>query len=220
MNPYDPDHRRIWDLLPWLANDSLTEQDRHEVETHLAICADCREELSFQRQVQAGVQADPAPVPDPAPGLARVLARIDALELEAEEPPRASAIMVRHRRLVRWLAAAVVVQSLGLGVLGAVLLDRNGDDARFATLSNAELGVATARIRLVPSPTLALAELQAVLATSNLRIVDSNPGGTILALDFADGHGGDDRVDQALALLRRERGVLLAEPILHPESRP
>lgn len=38
-------HDQVVSRLPWLANDSLEEQERREVETHLASCEDCRREL-------------------------------------------------------------------------------------------------------------------------------------------------------------------------------
>mgnify|MGYP003392783894 CR=1 FL=1 len=28
MNPYDPAHRQIWDLIPWLVNGTLDDEQR------------------------------------------------------------------------------------------------------------------------------------------------------------------------------------------------
>lgn len=239
MKAHDPIHRQTWDLIPWLVNDTLDDVQRALAESHLRECADCREELAFQRRVQAGILEDAPTVEAVSPvSMARFFERIDAEDaaypsgrhidpLSGEVVPPAATMSRggRRPRLAHLLAAAVIVEAIGLIGLGTMLAgQRSATDAasNFVTLSQDVQPATGARIRLVPSPTLSVAELQSLLGAAGLRIVESNAGGTILALGFAApettatvAHAPEGRrVEVALQRLRENSGVLLAEPIL------
>ncbi len=209
MNRDTPDlHRRTWDVLPWLVNGTASAGERLAAESHLATCSDCRDELAFQARVQAGMSSEPVPSGRPA-GLDRLLARIDA----DGALPASSRARPRTRWSVRLLAAAVVAQAIGIGLLGALLLVRgNAGDAAYATLSSTPTAPVVATIRLVPAPSLPLSDLQAMLARNGLRIAGSNAGGSILALAPVDATSASQR-DAVLGRLRATPGVLLAEPL-------
>ena len=233
-------HRQTWDLIPWLVNDSLDAAQRADIEAHLRECASCREELAFQRHVHAGIQQDQPTADIAASGaLSRLFERIDAedathpagqgfdpLEHDFDLPVAACAHGERRPRLSQLLAAAVIVEALGLVGLGTLLAGQRDAAAPYATLSE-DVQVATpASIRLVPSPTLSVGQLQSLLDDSGLQIVGSNAGGRILALGFVGSASGDgtrgsrQRVDDVLQGLRANRHVLLAEPILAPGPDP
>jgi hypothetical protein len=243
MNLHDSPHRRTWDLIPWLVNDTLDDARRADVEAHLRECASCREELAFQRNVHAGIRQDlPANERPATDALARLFERIDAedaawpdnpgfdpLAMDGAATVSAATRSERRPRLGQLLAAAVIVEAVGLVGLGIQLAgqDVNPDTtARYATLSQPAQEDPSARIRLVPSPTLSVGELQALLDGSGLQIVGSNTGGRILALAFtrtdaASATGEDSELarqhlDETLQRLRANGGVLLAEPILAP----
>jgi len=57
MSPSSTLHRRSWDLIPWIVNGTAQLQERAEVESHLAQCRECREELQFQSELQTGMVA-------------------------------------------------------------------------------------------------------------------------------------------------------------------
>lgn len=211
-----PLHRQIWDLIPWVVNGSADAGERERVEEHLRECADCRDEYAFQVRLQAGIAADvaDAPEPDPQPALRRLLARIDLdPQREADAALRAPGSPRRWPR-GRVLAAVVFAQAIGLALLAAVLLrqERGDADARYRTLTRAAEDNAAATIRFVPAPTLTLAELQTMLADAGLHIVDSR--GSIYALAPATDRGAATAA--AIAHLRAQPGVLLAEPIAKP----
>ncbi len=216
MNRDTPDlHRRTWDVLPWLVNGTASVGERLAAESHLATCSDCRDELAFQARVQAGMSSEPVASGRPA-GLDRLLARIDA----NGAVPASSRARPRTRWSVRLLAAAVVAQAIGIGLLGALLLVRgNAGDAAYATLSSTPTAPVVATIRLVPAPSLPLSDLQAMLARNGLRIAGSNAGGSILALAPVDATSASPR-DALLARLRATPGVLLAEPLAGGSGRP
>lgn len=216
MNTSTQLHRQIWDLIPWIVNGSASATERQAVEDHLRQCADCRDEYAFQSRLHAGIATETMDVPDAGgaqaqAGLRRLLARID-LENDAARSGRVDSGEPRKRRLLdRMLIAAVLVQGIGLALLVPLLLQRGDTSARYQTLTSAPVHASQAVIRLVPAPTLTLAELQAMLAAEELRIVESNTGGSIYGLAF----DSDTTADTARAVerLRRYPGILLAEPI-------
>lgn len=208
MTPATPlTHRETWELIPWVVNGTATPNERQDVERHLRDCADCRDEYALQMQFHAGMNAGGDIERDAQPSLRRLLARIDtpeeqALSADAAPPARA--------RWPQWLAAAVVVQAIGLALLGGAQLKQAGaPDAGYRTLTNAPAASAAA-IRLVPSPQLSLTELSQLLAAQQLRVVEANADATILGV--APTHETAD-VDAIVARLRATPGVLLAEPV-------
>jgi hypothetical protein len=78
-------HQRIWELLPWYANGTLSGPDRERVEDHAAGCRRCQDEIEICQRMAATVKSlgEVAPSPHPVQ-LQRVLARIDEAERAAE----------------------------------------------------------------------------------------------------------------------------------------
>jgi len=146
MSSRIPDtHAEAWALLPWLANGRIAAEDREWVEAHVQGCAECRAELASQRMVASQVARDvdsspPTTATEEQQSFNKLWARIEAAESASKiaAGTTAAAIPVaRSSRTVRWLAAAVVVQALGLGVLGLAL--RHGApmiDPGFTTVSD------------------------------------------------------------------------------------
>ncbi len=174
-------HRRTWDLIPWVVNDTAPEAERQAVQAHLESCADCRQELEFQRQLQAAMgQQGVAEVDiDARDSWRRLRSRLDS----ASGPTAAVRGARRHphrggRGGMSWLIAAMVVQAIGLGALGAAWWSRPstpvavpaGYAAVYRTLSAPEAVVPTATIRAVFAPELTMAQLQAVLAAARLQV--------------------------------------------------
>jgi hypothetical protein len=244
MSIQDHPHRQTWDLIPLLINGSAPHAERALAQAHLSGCADCRDELAFQMHLLAGMTADAetAAVSDPHAGLRCLLQRID------EEDPSNAARQSRSagardrrsrrpsaRRPSRRLLAAVLLQSVALVLLGVFVLvgaDKPGavvpntpSGADYRVLSQPGEPVADAMIRLVPAPDLSMAALQSLLAESGLRIVSANKDNTIYslalpALSSVDEAGRNERVSTALARLRAQPGILLAEPIVADSSDP
>lgn len=220
-------HCRTWDLIPWVINGTATPEQRERVERHLRDCADCRQEFALQQRFHAGLRADADVAHDPRPALQRLLTRLDAdspvtaaafpsLDEPARLPlrPRTAAA-----RWTPWLAAAVVVQAIGLALLGGVLLGRPdpaavADQAGYRTLSS-DRARTTAVIRLVAAPDTTLAQLRGLLGQTQLRIVESTADNTAFGLaPQAAARAGDAQfVRSAIARLRAESGVVLVEPI-------
>lgn len=241
-------HRQTWDLIPWIVNDSATTADRERIEEHLQTCVDCRDEYAFQSQLHAGMTMHSTSQPDPQPAFRRLLARIDGERSDdcvipdpdvhaTQQAPdlRQGFSTLRRSRWTRYqahaLGAAIIVQAVGLVLLGALLLGRDrapDSNARYETLSRTSAAAETATIRFVPMPTLSVGAMQAILAEAKVRIVESNQGSSIYGLAPDPGSPSAEttttraeratKTAVALARLRAQPGVLLAEPIASPAS--
>lgn len=60
------------ELLPWYVNDTLGAEERAQVETHLAQCAQCRDEITLLETLQRQIQQHPSVVPSEI-GLKRLM---------------------------------------------------------------------------------------------------------------------------------------------------
>src|SRR5436305_3991104 len=104
-------HRRVSQLLPWYANDTLGGAERRTVEQHLADCPACREELAACRDLARAIDelGEIAPSPHPIQ-LARLMARVDVLEADEAAPralgSRLAGLFAATPRPVRTLLAA------------------------------------------------------------------------------------------------------------------
>lgn len=206
MNQQDP-HRATWDLIPWVVNGTASAAERRAVEAHCHACADCRDEFEFQRQLQAGLAVDAGPAGEAVDaGLRGFWAQADAVSEAPAGPPAANG------RWQRSLIAAVVLQAVGLAAALGVIWDRQRP-ADYQVLSQ-PAAVSAARIRLVPAPGLQIGELRALLARSDLQLVQASVDAGHLGLALAP--GARFTPPQALLRLRAEPGVLLAEAIAPP----
>jgi hypothetical protein len=213
-------------LLPWYVAGSLPTADAERVAAHLEHCAICRDDFAHERRVRLLVKADPRVEYAPQTGLAKTLARIDELEREAptagfaHEAPLAAA--ARRGGAVPWLTAAVVVQTVGLALLGGALLQRapaGPTAARYATLASSPPPVASgAHIRAVFAATTTLADLKQLLAPAQLTIVRGPSEAGAYTLASTDRQLTGNRLEQTIEALRRRPQVLFAEPAADEEA--
>jgi hypothetical protein len=233
MSSSAPNHRHAWDLIPWIVNGTADPQERAVVEAHVQGCAECRDELSFQRSVRAAVLAQP-PV-DAEDGWQRLRARLDR-EASVEEivdehspipalpPARARVgvgVGVRGWIWGRGWVAAAVLEAVLIGALGTALWSHartpsaptaTGLTAPYRTLSAPDAVPAAATIRLVLEPSTTLAQLQALLQRSGLQIVAGPSTAGVWSL--APSRVSDRTATQAaLRDLRADPVVRFAEPL-------
>jgi anti-sigma factor RsiW len=167
-------HRHTWDQIPWMVNGTLPEGERQAVQLHLAGCADCRAELEFQRRLAASLETGSACEIDSQESWKRLRARIDV----AGRSERPRHVQRRSRGLsgewIPWLVAAMVVQAIGLGVLGTVIWSKPAaplaSSGVYRTLSAPEAPTGSATIRVVFAPGMSVGNMQALLAAAGLQV--------------------------------------------------
>ncbi len=204
------DHLRAWDLLPWVVNGRATAEQAQWVEAHVAGCDDCRAELAWQRSLRDAIAAPPATAAgEPEAALQRLMARLD-VPPEAQPAPPAPSHGPRY--LTQALAAAVVAQAIGLGLLSLHLWPGTGRDASpdYQTLS--EPAAAAGTLRVLPDGAMTQADWRALLQAQGLQVVAGPNAAGAYALAPVAGAGALPR-GVALAHLRASPGIRLAEPI-------
>jgi hypothetical protein len=221
MSSRPPDtHAEAWALLPFLANGRLAAADREWLDAHVGVCAECRAELDAQRTIASGMRRDDetaAPVGDEQKSFDKLWSRIEASESAAPAMSAPSPAPARTSRTVRWLAAAVIVQAIGLGVLavGSLPESRGSDD--FITVTREDprdtRAIAPA-VRLVFAPETSVHTVNTLLAHQGLEIV-AGPGtsGNYTATLSADAVASGASADSVAAVLRKDPNVSFAEPV-------
>lgn len=207
-------HRHAWDLIPWLVNGTVAENDRAGLQHHVENCAACREEIEVQRALLQGMRTRPQVESMPHGSLQKLWQRIDAQQFDeqADAPMHGTAATTRSPRTLRWLAAAVVLQAVLLGVLATILLrgPQGQTDGAYRTVSTPATAPGPASVRAVFSPDMTLGELQALLERAHLRIVNGPSPDGVYTLATAS---RNDDPKQALLTLRAHPAARFAEPI-------
>lgn len=210
-------------LLPWLVNGRLSAADAARVTQHLAHCRICSADLEEQRSVCALLKANGPVEFGPQAGLARTLARIDELERDmtpvagASDVPREARRARRRIGLTQWLTAAVIVQAIGLGVLGASYLSRPASgraDARYATLSSPSPVASGPHIRVVFAGSMTVSALRQLLAAQHLQFIAGPTEAGVFTLGVQQDSPQSGRLETSLVGLRRDPRVLFAEPAM------
>lgn len=209
-------HAEAWALLPFIANGRISAEEREWVESHVQSCAACREELMLQRSLAQQLRDTQTPF---ASGEQRAFnklwTRIEASESALPSQPEAArSAGAGPRRTVRWLAAAVVVQAIGLALLGITAL-RTTESApgEFRTVTNAETRTIGPAIRLVFSADASIADVSDMLLRHGLELVGGPQGGGIFTAGLKD-TSAERSAESVAAHLRADERVQFAEPIV------
>jgi hypothetical protein len=224
MSPRIPDtHAEAWALLPWLANGRIAAEQREWVEAHVHACAECRAELAAQRMIASGMRDDAAPAPpaasDEQRSFDKLWARIEASESATLPATGTGGGGFRASRPVRWLAAAVIVQAVGLGVLGFSALSGAGAaPGDFVTVTREDprsgARAQAPTVRVVFSPQASIATVNTLLAHQGLEIV-AGPGtqGNYTAALSADAVASGASAESVAAVMSKDPNVSFAEPV-------
>jgi hypothetical protein len=214
-------HRHAWDQIPWIVNQSLPEAERPAIEAHLESCSDCRDELEFQRRLAAAIDLRAAVESDPQRSWQQLRARIDSSSA-APTPALQRNARRRSHRLSRawipWLVAAMVVQAIGLGVLGTVLWSKPGttlatSGGAYRTLSAASEPLSgAATIRVVFAPDMSVERMQALLSGSGLQVQSGPSSAGVWSLEPAR-DSSRSATQAALKQLRGSADVRFAEAV-------
>jgi anti-sigma factor RsiW len=216
-------HEQAFPLLTWLANGTLTDESAGAVRAHLSHCAECRAEYDAQVRLCEAMREDgsgsvlfPAEV-----SFQKLMGRIDS-----EPAPLPSAIRTRTRmprlmpeRAVRWLAAAVIVEALGLGLAVWALQMQSRAAASYVTLSSPAPAYGSgAVVRVVFEPGLTLADLQQLLQGIGARVIDGPTQAGVFTLGFTKQVMTDAQLERRAATLRADPHVRFAEPLSAPRG--
>lgn len=208
-------HQRVWELLPWYVNDTLSHQERERVEAHLADCLLCQEEERACRRTAAVVRetGDAAPSPHPVQ-FQRLLARVEEHEREETERRgrgRFSRLLAGTPRPVRraLLAQAAMILAL-VGVLMWSATTGPTGPTEFVTLSDSTASppAAAERLRVMFAPGTTEREIRELLLAFRGEIKAGPSPLGVYTVEIPDGSDPD----VVLARLRSEPQVTFAQP--------
>jgi hypothetical protein len=222
MSSRIPDtHAEAWALLPWLANGRIAAEQREWVEAHVQTCAECKAELTAQRLVSIHMRdATPSPstASDEQRSFDRLWSRIEAAESVTLPATGTGGSGFRASRTVRWLAAAVIVQAVGLGVLGfsAMSDDAASGEYTLVTREDPRTGASTQAptVRVVFAPQASIETINTMLAHQGLQIV-AGPGtqGNYTAALSAESQASGASAESVAAVMSKDPNVSFAEPV-------
>ncbi len=215
-NSYLDEHEEMALLLPWYVNDSLEDGESARVRAHLGHCLTCRRELSSLRSLAISVAEAPTLDLSAQSSYARFMRQLPpktALGTPVAAAPVRRVVRRRFRPALRVFAAAAMLMLLalpfGLGQFGATW------QPDFRTLSDARpvQEKVSADLRLVFSKPLPDGGIDALLREVGGKVVDGPNAAGAYAVRLGEG-GKPADPEAALAFLRRQDGIMLAEPIL------
>lgn len=204
-------HRHIWEMLPWALNGSASEAEALAVHEHLQQCSDCREAWAFERRLHDALSRPQPTVSDADEGWLRLSARIEG----ATSTPLSARLRPSTTTQVRWLAAAVIVEALALGVIVTSSWANRPERAvtgLYQTLSRPEAARATPTIRAVLAPEMTLDSFRHLLEKAHLQVVAGPGDAGVWSLAPAD-DANVAATESALQQLRGSAQVRFAEPI-------
>ena len=222
-------HARAELIIPWLVNGSLPAEAEAAVRAHIESCPRCRQDYEEQLRVREAMCAEGPLVFAAESSYQKLLARMESPQSNSAEAgapdPRAEVTdlprprMLRRLRttppLVRWLAAAVILQAFALG-LGAWAWQSSSADgeARYRTLSSTLPSYDSGpRVRVLFRTDLSMSGLQSVLQRAGAHIIDGPADGDVYTLGFAQPPGSRAALEKRVAGLRASPAVLFAEPV-------
>jgi hypothetical protein len=225
-------HRECWDLLPWLVNETLNEEQQRRLQSHLAGCADCRREAAEQKFLSEHLRQEDSVLYAPQASLQQLLNRID----EAGPLPQATLKPLR-RQFVGSTAAKLLAATVVVGVVSFVAVDsmsawrlqQQRSEPRYSTLtSKPAVSVGVPAARVVFAPTMSLSQLSELLRTSNAQVVTGPTEAGVYTLVFGSAARSEPAIDRqaqeaqvsaAVQVLRRNPNVLFAEVVSAAEPR-
>jgi anti-sigma factor RsiW len=228
LEAVDP-HQYAKGLIPWYVNGTLDGAEAAKLGAHLDGCAPCRRDYEAQLRLFEAMQPEATLVFAAEPSFRKLMARIgtgeDAGELAsarsapaAPVPATSTAVRTPGRtpnRVARWLAAAVVLEGLGLGYGGWAMHTYTLSTApAYVTLTAPEPSYRdSARVRIVFRSTLSVHDLGTILQKAGAHIIDGPTDSNVYTLGFAGRGVTAAAADRRLAGLRANTDVLFAEPL-------
>ena len=216
-------HARAELIIPWLVNGSLHTDAEPAIREHIATCPQCEADYEEQLRVREAMRAEGPLVFAAESSYQKLLTRMQNPEVEREPSAAATALRPPDARhsirqsppVLRWLAAAVILQAFALG-LGAwawhsSVVARN---AGYVTLTSPAPSYDSGpRVRILFRTDLSVGALQGVLDGVSAHIIDGPADGDVYTLGFAQPPDSAAALEKRIAVLRGNPVVLFAEPV-------
>jgi anti-sigma factor RsiW len=204
-------------LLPWYVNGTLEGEALARVQAHLRECPHCRREVIALRTLSAHLQRQPAPAAAPEAAFARFAKTLQASPAAARPTPHPSLAQPARRWRRSATPLALAASALLLCAPWAWLQLEQMAKPSFRTLSDAQgLSQPAGDLRLMLDRRLSAERIAALLAPIGGQILAESEAKGIYTIRLQPNSAKPVGREAAVAYLRSQEGVLLAEPILQP----
>ncbi len=203
-------HEIAVELLPWLVNNSLVEDEREAVLEHARACVICRRELGALEQVRDSISQTSGALPIPAPDMRNINTRIDAW-INRQSWVRNLWLRIGDSIEGSW-RIAIAAQSILILVLASVLLWPVSENQEFTTLTQPDNLPDGRYVRLVFNPELAESEFSNLLDTFQLRLVEGPSARGVYTLGLVESLSVEDR-ENLMVSLQQDPRVIFAQPV-------
>jgi hypothetical protein len=225
-------HEQVRLLLPWYVNDTLTKDERRLVEEHFQVCAVCKTERAVMQKLSAFNRQSAVPEISAQASFSRLMQRID----NETKDNRIKKLFRCYRTkffhvlssLVGFLPPKPIPLAAALVLLlfsaPAVIVLEPGSsgppEASYRTLSdsNSLENIGANDIRVIFAENLGLEARARLLAAVHGEIIDGPNARGLYLIRLSLAQDSKPDVAKAIAALRREAGVLFAEPALPPHA--
>ena len=208
-------------LLPWYVTDRLDAEDRARVEAHLTGCTQCQAALATERSLQsaiAGIAEDETG--DVDAGWESLRFRLDTRPGRTRVLPSFAQMGRQWQASAPWMQWAVAAQLTLLVAAGGLLAMQANRPTALPTAAtpayhalSAAPASAAGNVVVIFRPDIRESELRQTLRDSHARLVDGPTAADAYILQVpAAGR------DQAVAQLRGQRTIVLAEPVDAPND--
>jgi len=206
-------HEEAWDLLPWLANQTLGIEEAKAVEQHVEACALCRAELASCRRDRESLRRFPELGPAPHPvQLERLWARIDAADSAPEAAPGGPVRAGHGWRSAGAVAAVLLATGAAIWLVGPAK-----HRAEFHTLSDPSPTAPGELIRVVFAESATEGEIRSLLELYDGEIVGGPSALGVYTIRVHAREGGEPLV-WVVRQLRSRPEIRFAEPVVGGDS--
>jgi anti-sigma factor RsiW len=196
---HDDEHRELQELLPWFVTGQLEPDENARVAAHVETCSDCRDEVRFQKRLQAEIARLPLEVEE---GWTQMKRR-----LEAEGRVRPAAAVARPSRFrTRWLGWGIAA-ALTVAVGASLVPNAPPEKATYQTLGARPVAQA-GNLVVIFRPDTTEKSIREMLKASQTRLVDGPTETDAYVL-----RAPPATRDAVVATLQANRNVVLAQPI-------
>jgi hypothetical protein len=239
--PSTDQHQQILLLLPWYLNKSLEQDEQRQVESHLSSCILCSRELVGLRKLAAAVKQSSVLDVAAEASFAELRAKLQTTDQVRQNlepsinqptlawfvkrakaaPGRSGNDANRYSRLLSLSSSTVkrfaIAASMLLAIIPLIMqYGRSPATADYYTLSTAKPeSAAGAKLRVVFSKNLPKTSIDSLLDKIHGQLVDGPNSVGTYTVRLNSGKASLD-LTAAVALLRNQQNVLLAEPVIEP----
>lgn len=210
-------HSEIIELLPWYANSTLPEDERKEVETHLAGCGECAREVKSLAAMQKAIVEAGDKVPGPsANAFNRALAQIEDYERTREQAVKK--VIARPgllERISSWwsptplLARAVIAVQLALVLgFGGVILYQHNQNNVYTTSSGPAGDKSSTRIAVGFADGATAEQIRQAIVAVHGKIVDGPSALGLYTVQVPIAPENSQDINNVLKTLRENQHVI------------